>query len=148
MEYVGIDWATRRAAWCALNAKGEIVDEGMVSADLDGVLRLVAAAGSEVCATIEMMSGAAWVAETLEAAGWRVQVADSRRARALAPLAAKTDKIDARALAELARHDLVPAVWVPPFQDRALLEQRLGDLDGRALRGTPARRREHAVLPA
>jgi len=43
----------------------------------------------------------------------------------LAPLAAKTDKIDARALAELVRRDLVPAVWVPPFSDRALLEQLL-----------------------
>jgi transposase len=125
VEYVGIDWATRRAAWCALNASGEIVGEGMVSADLDGVLRLVGSAGREVSAAVEMMSGAAWVAETLEAAGWRVQVADSRRARALAPLAAKTDKIDARALAELARRDLVPAVWVPPFADRALLEQLL-----------------------
>ncbi len=125
MEYVGIDWATRRAAWCSLNASGEIVGEGAITADLDGVLRLVTCVGREVQAAIEMMSGAAWVAETLEAAGWRVQVADSRRARALAPLAAKTDKIDARALAELARRDLVPAVWVPPFADRALLEQLL-----------------------
>jgi transposase len=73
----------------------------MVTADLDGVLRLVATtAGREVRAAIEMMSGAAWVAETLAAAGWQVQVADSRKARALAPLAAKTDKIDARALLE------------------------------------------------
>ncbi len=83
MEYVGIDWATRRAAWCALNAKDEIVGEDVVSADLDGVLRLVACVGHEVRAAIEMMSGAAWVAETLQAAGWRVQVADSRKARAL-----------------------------------------------------------------
>src|SRR5437868_12853830 len=110
VEYVGIDWATRRAAWCALNAAGEIVGEGVVPADLDGVLRLVASAGREVRAAIEMMSGAAWVAETLQAAGWQVQVADSRKARALAPLAAKTDKIDARVLAELARRDLVPSV--------------------------------------
>jgi hypothetical protein len=125
VEYVGIDSATRRAAWCALNASGEIVGEGVISADLDWVLRLVSAVGREVQAAIEMMSGAAWVAETLEAAGWRVQVADSRRARALARLAAKTDRIDARALAELVRRDLVPVVWVPPFADRALLEQLL-----------------------
>jgi hypothetical protein len=58
VEYVGIDWATRRAAWCALNAAGEVVDEGVVPADLDGVLRLVATAGREVTAAVEMMSGA------------------------------------------------------------------------------------------
>jgi transposase len=125
VEYVGIDWATRRAAWCAVNVTGEVVGEGFVPADLDGVLRLAATRGSDVSAAIEMMSGAAWVAETLGAAGWRVRVADSRRARALAPLAAKTDKIDARVLAELARRDLVPSVWVPPVTDRALLEQLL-----------------------
>jgi transposase len=54
-----------------------------------------------------------------------VRVADARRARALAPLAAKTDRIDARVLAELARRDLVPEVWVPALADRALLEQLL-----------------------
>ena len=36
-----------------------------------------------------------------------------RRSKGLAPLAAKTDKIDARVLAELARRDLVPAIWLP-----------------------------------
>jgi transposase len=92
--------------------RGEVVGEGVVPADVDGVLRLVATAGREVTAAVEMMSGAAWVAETLEAAGWRVQLADSRRARALAPLAARTDKIDARALAELARRDLDDPVGV------------------------------------
>jgi transposase len=34
-------------------------------------------------------------------------------ARALAPLACKTDRIDAQVLAELARRDLVPEVWLP-----------------------------------
>jgi transposase len=52
-------------------------------------------------------------------------VADARRLRALAPLAAKTDRIDARVLAELARRELVPEVWVPSVADRALLEQLL-----------------------
>lgn len=123
MVYVGIDWATRRAAWCALDERGVVVGEGLVPAEFDGLLGLVASVGLEVTAAVEMMSGAAWVAETLEAAGWRVQVADARRARVLAPLAAKTDRIDARALAELARRDLVPTVWVARFGDRALREQ-------------------------
>jgi hypothetical protein len=93
---VGIDWATRRAAWCAVDAGGRRLDEGVVSADEDGLLRLVAARGVEVTAAVEMMSGAAWIAETLRGVGWTVRVADARRARALAPLAAKTDRIDAQ----------------------------------------------------
>jgi hypothetical protein len=41
MNYVGIDWAYRRAAWCALNANGRIEGEGMISADEGGLARLV-----------------------------------------------------------------------------------------------------------
>jgi hypothetical protein len=40
MEYVGIDWGTRRAAWCSFDDRGEMV-EGTVSADQDGLARLV-----------------------------------------------------------------------------------------------------------
>jgi transposase len=54
-----------------------------------------------------------------------VRVADAWRARALAPLAAKTDRIDARVLAELARRQLVPEVGVPTLAQRALLERLL-----------------------
>jgi Transposase len=96
MKYVGIDWAYRRAAWCARKAGGELVAEGAVPSDIDGLTRLVATLGRDVHACIEMMSGAAWVRDRLEACGWRVEVADSRKVRALAPLAAKTDKVDAR----------------------------------------------------
>jgi hypothetical protein len=38
---------------------------------------------------------------------------DPVKAKGLAPLAAKTDKIDAYVLAELARRDLVPEIWLP-----------------------------------
>jgi len=56
------------------------------------------------------MGGAAWVRDRLQAAGWRVEVAGARNVKALAPLAAKTAKLDACLLAELARRDLVPAL--------------------------------------
>jgi transposase len=123
MQYVGIDWAYRRAAWCALGEGGVIVGEGVVSADEDGLARLVLAHGGEVRACVEMMSGAVWVRDRLAAAGWRVQVAHAGRVRDVAPLACKTDKVDARVLAELCRRDLVPALWIPSLEDRALRER-------------------------
>ena len=43
-----------------------------------------------------MMSGAVWVRDQLELAGWSVQVAHARKVRDIAPLACKTDKVDAR----------------------------------------------------
>jgi transposase len=103
MEYVGIDWAYRRAAWCALGEGGAVSGEGVVAADEDGLARLVLELGSEVRACVEMMSGAVWVRDQLAAVGWRVEVAHARKVRDIAPLACKTDEVDARVLAELCR---------------------------------------------
>jgi transposase len=123
MQYLGIDWSYRRAAWCALSEGGGLVGEGAVPADEDGLARLVLELGLEVTAVVEMMSGAIWVRDTLAAAGWRVQVAHARKVRDVAPLACKTDKVDARVLAELCRRDLVPELWVPSLADRELRER-------------------------
>ena len=51
------------------------------------------------------------------------EVAHARKVRDIAPLACKTDKVDARVLAELCRRDLVPAVWVASLEDRAIRER-------------------------
>jgi transposase len=123
VQYLGLDWAYRRAAWCAVGEGGAIVGEGVVPADDDGLARLVLAVGSEVRACVEMMSGAVWVRDRLAAAGWEVQVAHPRKVRDVAPLACKTDRVDARVLAELCRRDLVPALWIPSIDNRALRER-------------------------
>ena len=54
-----------------------------------------------VCAAIESMNGARFVHDTLERCGWEVEVADAQKVKGLAPLACKTDRIDAWVLAEL-----------------------------------------------
>ena len=59
------------------------------------------------------MNGARFVHDQLELAGWQVEIADAQKVKGLAPLACKTDKIDAWVLAELSRRDLVPAIWLP-----------------------------------
>jgi transposase len=145
VQYLGIDWAYRRAAWCAKNTRGEVLDEGVVPADEDGLAKLVVGLGSDVRACVEMMSGAIWVRDRLQAAGWRVEVADARKVKGLAPLACKTDKVDARVLAELCRRDLVPAVWLPGLDDRALRE-RLNRRMHLVRMRTMARNRIHGVL--
>lgn len=59
------------------------------------------------------MTGSRFVHDTIERCGWDVMIADAVKAKGVAPLAAKTDKIDAHVLAELARRDLVPEIWLP-----------------------------------
>lgn len=122
MNYVGIDWAYGRAAYCALSPQGRITREGLIPADEGGLARLVLDLGTDIEACVEMMSGAVWVRDQLQLAGWQVKVAHARKVRDVAPLACKTDKVDARVLAELCRRDLVPEVWVASVEDRALRE--------------------------
>src|SRR5215203_682276 len=88
----------------------------------DGI-RDIGVTGVQTCALPILMSGAIWVRDTLAAAGWEVQIAHARKARDVAPLACKTDKVDARVLAELCRRDLVPALWVASLEDRELRER-------------------------
>ena len=123
MNYVGIDWAYGRAAWCVLGVAGAIEGEGLIPADADGLVRLALKLGAEVKACVEMMSGAIWVKDQLELCGWSVEVAHARKLRDIAPLACKTDKLDARVLAELCRRELVSAVWVASLEDRAIRER-------------------------
>ena len=123
MKYVGVDWAYRTARWCALAPGGEIAGEGRIAADRDGLARLVLELGDEVKACLEMMSGPLWVRDQLVECGWQVEVADARKVKTVAPLAAKTDKAAARLLAELSRRQLVPALWLPSLDERALRER-------------------------
>jgi transposase len=123
VRYLGIDWGYRRAAFCALGEGGAIAGGGFIAADEGGLTRLVLACGTGVRACVEMMSGAVWVGDRLAAVGWRVRVAPARRVRDVAPLACKTDTVDARVLAELCRRDLVFELWVASLRDRALRER-------------------------
>jgi len=144
-RFVGIDWATRRARWHAVTPAGAVIDEGWTPADEGGLAMLVGHLGPDAVACLEMMSGAAWVRDQLAAAGWKVQIADARKAKAVGSLAAKTDKLDARVLAELVRRDLVPQVHVPTFADRELKE-RLGRRMHLVRLRTAAMNRAHGVL--
>ena len=90
MQYLGIDWGTRRAAWCALTAAGELI-EGTIPADEEGLTRLVARLGPDVRGCIEMMSGAVWVRDRLAECGWTVEIADASASALAAPFKPVTE---------------------------------------------------------
>ena len=95
----------------------------MISADEDGLARLVARLGPDAYGCIEMMSGAAWVRDRSSGAGGKIEIADARKVEAIAPLACKTDK-RRRARARRPRPPRPgPAVWVPSLDDRAIRER-------------------------
>ena len=90
--------------------------EGDTRACAGSVADQIGGFGGPVYAAIESMRGARFVHDQPELAGWQVEIADAQRAKVLAPLACKTDKIDAGLLAEVSRRDLIPAIWLPTPQ--------------------------------
>jgi transposase len=125
MLYVGLDLSRKRLDWQALRPDGERAAIGSVPPDRGGLSTLARRLGDagEVTAVIESMSGARFVHDELELRGWDVRIADALKARGIAPLACKTDTIDTWVLAELARLELVPEIWLPDPEVRAERER-------------------------
>ena len=116
MLHAGLDLSRKRLDVCLLSDQGELVEELAAFPDSGGLKNLVErveAYKEPVRAAIESMTGARFVHDTLERHGWEVEIADAQKVKGLAPLAAKTDRIDARVLAVLSHRDLVPAIWLP-----------------------------------
>ena len=126
MLHAGLDLSRNRLDVCLLSDQGEIVEEFAAPSDHDGVralARRVLDYGEQVRGVIESMTGARFVHDTLERYGWDVLIADAQKVKGLAPLACKTDKIDARVLAVLSERDLVPVIWLPDPAVRSEREQ-------------------------
>jgi transposase len=126
MLYAGLDLSRQRLDVHVLDEDGAVVAVLAVRPDADALHTLAArlnTLGHPIEAAIESMNGARFVHDQLELCGWDVAIADAVKTKGLAPLAAKTDKIDARVLAELARRDLVPAIWLPDPTVRAERER-------------------------
>lgn len=115
MLYAGLDLSRKRVDVCLLDEDGKRIAVTAAPPDADGLrglARRLAGHGQPIYAALESMNGARFVHDTLEEQGWHVELADAQKVKGLAPLAAKTDRIDAYVLAELARRDLVPAIWL------------------------------------
>jgi transposase len=100
MLHAGLDLSRNRIDVCLLSEHGELVAEFATPGDADGVgalARRVLERGERVRGVFESMTGARF----------------AQKVKGLAPLACKTDKIDARVLAVLSERDLVPEIWLP-----------------------------------
>jgi transposase len=124
MLHAGLDLSRRRLDVHLVDEGGSTLEVCQVAPDTGGLKSLAyrigaSYGGQKVVAVLESMNGARFVHDTLEMLGWQVEIADAQRVKGLAPLACKTDRIDARLLAELSRRDLVPAIWLPNPEVRA-----------------------------
>ena len=100
--YCGIDLGVKSSAFCLMDSNGQVVaadelltDEICFEQTFGGIktMRVV----------VEACSLAEWVCQLLEMLGHEAIIIDARMAKAVVRTKKKTDKIDARKLAQMAR---------------------------------------------
>jgi transposase len=122
-EYIGIDLHKAFFQACALTPTGDRVWEGRFPRTAEGIAGFVARGiGTDHAVAVEA-SGPTWAfVDALQPTGARVCVVDPRKTRLKAGFAAKTDRLDARRLADALRRESVVSIYVPPPAIRALRE--------------------------
>ena len=104
-KYVGLDVSMEETSVCVVDGGGNIVFEGKTSSQPDALSKLLRAKASDAARIVlETGSLASWLWHELRGRNFPVICLDARHARAaLSMRVNKTDRNDARGLAELAR---------------------------------------------
>jgi len=149
MKYVGIDVHKNVCQAAILDKDGELIEETRFMNSGEGVegfaVRLTALR-DEVRCVVES-TGNLWIPvyDTLESYGFTVLLSNPSKTRLIAEAKVKTDKVDARTLAQLLRADMLCTCYVPSEEERAhrqLLRHRLSLVKTR----TEIRNRVHSLL--
>ena len=102
MNYCGIDLASKASALCIMDAQGEIIEEYEIPTDEDGIRARMGKTPTLRC-VIEASPLAEWMARQVECYGHEARIIDPRRAKAVLCTKKKTDRINARDLAQMGR---------------------------------------------
>jgi transposase len=101
---IGLDLGDKRHAVCVLDSKGEIIEERTVSNTRESLSKL-ARRYPQARVALEAGSHSPWISRWLKGLDCEVLVANARKLRAIYQNERKSDALDARMLAKLARVD-------------------------------------------
>jgi transposase len=121
VRFVGCDVHKRTAVFTILTEDGELVATSTVAVTREA-LRIFAERqlGREDRLAMEATTNTWAVAGVLRPFVAEIVIGNPLRVRAIAEAKIKTDKVDARVLAELLRADYLPAVWQPDAETQRL----------------------------
>lgn len=123
MNHIGIDVGKRKCRAALKDDKGNILDEFFFGNDKQGIQDLLSKVPSEEFGTTQAVlesTGNMWVRihDELEENGIDTVLANPYKTKIIAEAKIKSDKLDARILADLLRTDLIYESYVPKKQDR------------------------------
>ena len=121
-HYIGIDVSLELSSVCVLDAAGAIMREAKVLSEPDALVRFVAELDVPIAAIgLEAGPLSAWLHDGLKAAGHEVALLETRQVKAaLSAMAVKTDRRDARGIAQLLRMG-----WYRPVHRKSASSQEV-----------------------
>src|SRR6266853_3117116 len=109
-KYIGMDVHKEATTIAVMNAAGKLVMESIVETKAATIVQFIAGLRGELYVTFEEGTWAAWLYDLLKPHVTKVVVCNPRK-NALLKTGNKSDRIDARKLAELLRGGLLSAVY-------------------------------------
>lgn len=122
VRYIGMD-VHREFAQLAIVEDGVVRDEGRLDLTPEALRRWAAELSPDDHVALEATGNSDAIAMLLTPVVARVVVSNPTKTRAIAEAKVKTDKVDARILAQLLAADFLPSVWLPDDRTRALRRQ-------------------------
>jgi transposase len=142
--YLGIDLHLRRTYTVLMDSTGKVFDEGQVQ-NLDMIEYLKGNVPRETYAVLEATRNWPFMYDILDEHVARVELAHPKELKAIAHAAVKTDQIDAKVLANLARLNFLPTSYAAPQETRDL-RLYMRHREWLVRQRTQAKNRIHAVL--
>jgi transposase len=121
-QYIGVDLHKAFFQACAMTPKGERQWEGRFTRTAEDIARFVERCGAQTALAVEATTPTWHFVDQIAAHVGHVCVVDTRKTKLKAGYAAKTDRLDARRLADALRRESVVSIYIPPPAIRELRE--------------------------
>jgi len=121
-HYIGVDLHKAFFQVCVVNALGERLWEQPFPRTAEGMAAFIARCPSRTAVAVEASTPTWHFADAIREHVDDLRVVDSLKTRLKAGYAAKTDRLDARRLADALRRDSVVGIYYPPMGIRELRE--------------------------
>ena len=121
-QYIGIDLHKAFFQACAVTPGGERLWEGRFPRTAAGLEALTARCTPRTALAVEASTPTWHFADALVGAVGDLRIVDPLKTKLKAGYAAKTDRLDARRLADALRRDSVVGIYYPPLAIRELRE--------------------------
>jgi len=119
-HYIGFDVHKKSISYCVKAPDGTIVEEGKLSAKRATLCEWASQRSQPWHGAMEATLFSGWIYDTLKPYAGELQMGHPAMMKAIAASKKKSDKLDARKIADLVRCNLLPACYVAPAELREL----------------------------